>query len=575
MNRAPSSSGETTGSVRARGGYDAYFGSAEQSDTGSTWRSTVAGRSHHQPPPPPGRAQTPEADADESPETGTGFAAGPEPGGADPGPESPAFAGAPNTTYAPTAPPPGFDVQSTPTPPAAPVAPPTGSYPPTGSAAPTGQAPQTGSAAPIGQAAQSGSVAPTGHAAPYGSAAPTGQAVPIGSTVSTGQAAAFGAAEATAPATAHTAPTQARGRTGVQPDFFSPPAVQDSRQQAAAPAVRTQDRGARSESAGYQALPISLTSNELLADIAASRQAQLRSTSGMRGALNKVGFSLGLSPAELRTEDRHARIRRQLGTAYQIAVLNVKGGVGRTTTVAALGATFASLRPDRVTAIDANPDFGDLAARTSRHPFGLTLRDLAQERQLDAFSAVQSFASITNSDLAVVSSPWTPAAMEALTGSEYLAATETLRKHYNLLLVDCGTGVLGSAARAVLESSDSVVLVTPATVRGVTGAVATLEWLNAHGQYRLAANSVIAIVLQQPTKPVVEVERIEELFATAQRPTFVIPYDEHLAEGGEIDLRLLDKDTALAFEELAATVADGFPDTMMAGYGRPERGGRQ
>ncbi|WP_067566619.1 MinD/ParA family ATP-binding protein [Nocardia acidivorans] len=404
---------------------------------------------------------------------------------------------------------------------------------------------------------------------PISSTSSTGQVAP------TGQAAAFGSAEATAPASAHTAPTRARSRTGTQPDFISPSALQDSRQQAAAPAVRTPDRAALPESAGYQALPLSLTSNELLADIAASRQAQLRSTTGMRGVLNKVGFNLGLSPAELRTEDRHARIRRQLGTAYQIAVLNVKGGVGRTTTVAALGATFASLRPDRVTAIDANPDFGDLAARTSRHPFGLTLRDLAQERHLDAFSAVQSFASITNSDLAVVSSPWSPAAMEALTGSEYLAATETLRKHYNLLLVDCGTGVLGSAASAVLESSDSVVLVTPATVRGVTGAVATLEWLNAHGQYRLAANSVIAIVLQQPSKPVVEVERIEELFATAQRPTLVIPYDEHLAEGGEIDLRLLDKDTALAFEELAATVADGFPDTMMAGYGRTERGGRQ
>ncbi|WP_067694217.1 MinD/ParA family ATP-binding protein [Nocardia jejuensis] len=330
-----------------------------------------------------------------------------------------------------------------------------------------------------------------------------------------------------------------------------------------------------SEPAAYQALPISLTSNELLADIAASRQAQLRSTTGMRGALNKVGFNIGLSPTEQRTEHRRARIRRQLGAAYQVAVLNVKGGVGRTTTVAALGATFAALRPDRVAAIDANPDFGDLAARTSHHSFGLTLRDLAQEKYIDAFSAVQAFASITTSDLAVVASPWSPAALDPLSGAEYLAATTILRKHYNLLMVDCGTAVLASATRAVLESSDAVVLVTPATVRGVTGAVATMEWLNAHGQYRLAAHSIIAIVLQHPSKPVVEVARIEELFATAGRPTFLIPYDKHLAEGGEIDLRLLDNDTALAFEDLAATVADSFPDNMMTGYSRTERAGHQ
>ncbi|MEV6072980.1 AAA family ATPase [Nocardia sp. NPDC052001] len=638
MNRAPSSSGETTGSVRARGGYDAYFGAQEQTDTGSTWRSTVAGRSH-QPPPPPGRALPPDPEPAESPDTPNGSTPKPNAAGPDPASRAPGAAGDPahgaefgpslggepasahggtphrtsggesasgysiapqrgsegesasghggaqqrtsggqsatgygnaaqqtsgaesssgygslvgqgggaSPAFTPPVTPPGFDMHS--------------------AATPSGAAPASPSASGTGASAAAPSMAGGGvtfSTAPTAPATSNSSALPHASSAASASATLPAGSAAAHSAQAH-APSAGSGRA----EFGSAPALQHANRQAAPPATRTAPQG------GYQALPISLTSNELLADIAASRQAQLRSSTGMRGALNKVGFNLGLSPTELRTEDRHARIRRQLGTAYQVAVLNVKGGVGRTTTVAALGATFAALRPDRVAAIDANPDFGDLAARTSRHPFGLTLRDLAQERHLDAFSAVQSFASITNSDLAVVASPWSPAAMESLTGSEYLAATETLRKHYNLLMVDCGTGVLGSAASAVLESSDSVVLVTPATVRGVTGAVATLEWLNAHGQYRLAANSVIAIVLQHPSKPVVEVARIEELFATAQRPTFVIPYDAHLAEGGEIDLRLLDKETALAFEELAATVADGFPDSMMAGYGRTERGGRQ
>ncbi|MGW4241950.1 AAA family ATPase [Nocardia sp. NPDC004722] len=325
--------------------------------------------------------------------------------------------------------------------------------------------------------------------------------------------------------------------------------------------------------APVEVFALSLTSADLLAEIAAARQARLRSTTGMRGALNKVGFNLGLSPNEQRTESRRARIRRQLNATYQIAVVNVKGGSGRTTTVAALGSTFASLRPDRVVAVDANPDFGDLASRTSRHPYGLTLRDLAQAPNLDAFSAVQSFTSITTSDLAVVASPWSAAAVEALSGPEYLAGVEVLRRHYNLMLIDCGTGVLDSATDSVLRTSDAVVVVTPATVRGVTGAVATLEWLDSHGMQRLAANSVIAIVHQHPAKPIVEVHRIEELFAAAQRPTFLLPYDEHLAEGGEIDLRLLDRETGLAFEELAATLADGFPAEFAGGYHRVGRGG--
>ncbi|MBF5000961.1 MinD/ParA family protein [Nocardia sp. BSTN01] len=298
---------------------------------------------------------------------------------------------------------------------------------------------------------------------------------------------------------------------------------------------------------------------DLLADITAARRAQLKSTSGMRGALNKVGFNLGLSPAEQRTEERRARIRRQLNAPYQIAVISVKGGVGRTTIAATLGSTFAGLRPDRVVAVDANPDFGDLPSRTAPHPYGLTLRDMAQAANLDAFSAVHSFTSINNADLAVLASPWSTESIEALSGREFAVAVETLRRHYNLLVVDCGTGVLDSITQMVLKTSDAIVVVTPPTVGGVKGAVATLNWLNSHGLQHLIAGSVVAIVHQQPVKPTVEVEQIEKLFATAQRPTRVVPYDEHLAEGGEIDLRLIDKTTLLAFEELAAGLGDGFP----------------
>jgi MinD-like ATPase involved in chromosome partitioning or flagellar assembly len=334
------------------------------------------------------------------------------------------------------------------------------------------------------------------------------------------------------------------------------------------------DHSAYEPTPRIEVLPAALSSIDLLADISAAKRAQLRSSSGMRGALNKVGFNLGLSPAEQRAEDRKTRIRRQLTTTYQIAVISVKGGVGRTTTAATLGSTFAGLRPDRVVAMDANPDFGDLSTRTCRHPYGLTLRDLAQAQNLDAFSAVQSFTSINSSDLAVIASPWSTEATEALSGREYSIAVETLRKHFNLLVVDCGTGVLDSATATVLQTSDAVVVVTPATVGGVTGAVATLNWLSSHGLQHLIAKSIVGIVHHQPLKPTVDVDAIEKLFETAQRPTCVLPYDAHLAEGGEIDLRLLEKETVLAFEELAAWLAAGFPGYLSSGAdNHGDRGG--
>jgi MinD-like ATPase involved in chromosome partitioning or flagellar assembly len=378
-----------------------------------------------------------------------------------------------------------------------------------------------------------------------------------------------------APASA--APSQALARPESVTNTYSTAGEGALWQQAAAPATswvpERIDHAAYEQLPRIEVLPATLSSIDLLSDIAASRRAQLRANHGVRGALNKVGFKLGLSPAEQRAEDRRSRIRRQLTTTYQIAVVSVKGGVGRTTTAATLGSTFASLRPDRVVAIDANPDFGDLATRTSRHPYGLTLRDLAQASNLDAFSAVQSFTSINNDDLAVIASPWTTEANEALSGREYATAVEVLRRHYNLLLVDCGTGVLDSATATVLQTSDAVVVVTPATVGGVTGAVATINWLGAHGLQHLIAKSIVSIVHHQPAKPTVDVAAIEKLFATAQRPTCVMPYDEHLAEGGEIDLRLLDKDTGLAYEELAAWLSDSFPGYISGDAG--DRGGRR
>jgi len=53
----------------------------------------------------------------------------------------------------------------------------------------------------------------------------------------------------------------------------------------------------------------------------------------------------------------------RLGLATGSRWLVVEGGVGKTTVTATLGATFASLRGDRVVAVDANPDRGHAETR--------------------------------------------------------------------------------------------------------------------------------------------------------------------------------------------------------------------
>ncbi|WP_459549693.1 AAA family ATPase [Nocardia sp. X0981] len=564
MNRAPTTNGDASAAL-AKGGYDAYFAQLEQRPEGGAAVSTSG-------------APTSEASSS---------AAQPEPTGAP-------ATGADQAGPAASVPPPSGAAPSIATPaavsppPPPPIPPQTAPEPQNAAGGDLDELRQRAATAyeqaaeeerqAIARKQQQGSQSvttppPTGAPAP-----PPEQASGAGDAwTGTQQSTATPAAGVTQPGPAVAYPPAADPATGQQ-GFGGYSAVPGGGPTAVPPAQAAAEnshvpdrihRPAYDSTGRIEVLPPALASAELLAEIAAVRQAHLRSEKGVRGALNKVGFNLGLSPAEQRAENRRTRIRRQLTAPYQIAVVSVKGGVGRTTTAAGLGSTFAKLRPDRVVAIDANPDFGDLSSRTARHQFGLSLRDLAQAgARLDSFSAVHSYTAVNTADLAVVASPWNTDAAEALTGSEYQQGVEILRRHYNLLVVDCGTGVLDSSTNTVLRTSDAVVVVTPATVGGVTGAVATLNWLSSHGFDHLIASSVVAIVRQHPVKPTVDIEAIEKLFASAQRPTIQIPFDPHLAEGGEIDLRMLEKDTVLAFEELAAGLADDFP-----GYvAEPSRG---
>src|ERR1019366_5628217 len=68
-----------------------------------------------------------------------------------------------------------------------------------------------------------------------------------------------------------------------------------------------------------------------------------------------------LSAAELRRQEMISRARAPVaGGHHRVAVMSLKGGVGKTTTTVGLGSTLAVLRGDRVVAVDANPDRGTL-----------------------------------------------------------------------------------------------------------------------------------------------------------------------------------------------------------------------
>lgn len=280
---------------------------------------------------------------------------------------------------------------------------------------------------------------------------------------------------------------------------------------------------------------------------------------GWRKAVHSLSggkINPGASRKELEQQAVADRIRTPLRGDYRIAVMSLKGGVGKTTTTVALGSVFAQLRGDRVIAIDANPDFGTLAQRVAA-PGPATIRDLLQAPQTTRYAQVRSFTTQGASRLEVIGSERDPAVSEAFSESDYRHAVDILQHHYNLILTDCGTGLMHSAMAGVLDLANTLVLVSSPALDGAQSASATLDWLTLHGYDQLAANAVVVVSATSKKAPV-DMDRLVEHFAARTRAVVVVPFDPHLAEGSVIDIDRVAAPTRRAYEELAATVAGDF-----------------
>ena len=227
-----------------------------------------------------------------------------------------------------------------------------------------------------------------------------------------------------------------------------------------------------------------------------------------------------------------------------------------------LGATLASLRGDRVIAVDANPDRGTLSDKL-RLETAATVRDLLNERgQIQRYADVRAFTTQAPSRLEVLASDRDPTVSVAFGEADYVDVAAVLEHYYSICITDCGTGLLHSAMAGVLRLADQIVLVSSPSVDGARSASATLDWLTAHNYGNLVRGGVVALSAVRPRgKSTVDMTRLEQHFAARCRAVVRIPYDAHLAEGAEVDLGQLGRQTADAYLALAAEVGDGFACT--------------
>lgn len=266
----------------------------------------------------------------------------------------------------------------------------------------------------------------------------------------------------------------------------------------------------------------------------------------------------GPGPEQLRRESLRRRLQTPIEGSRRVAVMSRKGGVGKTTMALALGSTFAIERGDRVVAVDANPDAGNLAHRVGSVRDRSITHVLAEVDEIDTYARLRTFTTqSTESRLEVLASDDDPRTGMALDRSDYHRVISLLDHYYNLILLDTGTGILDSANQGLLAEADDLVLVLGPGLDGGRAAALTLDWMDEHGYTDLVAEAVVVVNgVRRGTEA--DTDPMIQHFQQRCAQVLTVPWDKHLAAGARTDLASLRPRTRHSLIEVAAAVADNF-----------------
>lgn len=303
--------------------------------------------------------------------------------------------------------------------------------------------------------------------------------------------------------------------------------------------------------------------------IASTVQKPAVATQGVRGALSKLGIKMEPGPRERAALDAAEALRRDEEVIRQatwtgpraILVGNKKGGTGKTPVSLIVGGVLAAVRGGSVAIMEVSDDPGALTFRAEGNPslgIGELVRDvqhITNAGQLAGYTAPQtSFASVIG----------TVGRRPRLTREDVVAAAGVIDEFYSIRVMDSGNQPSSSAFEGAVETADALVIPVLNAGDAVLEAVAMIEELRAHGGRgaQLADNAiVIRLTDGRPEHPQV-IERVNRIIDGMHvREVYHVPYDQHIAERGQITLGRLAPATRAAFTAATAGVVKALKST--------------
>lgn len=375
---------------------------------------------------------------------------------------------------------------------------------------------------------------------------------------------ALGAGEMAA-ATQSSAPVPPPAASGASDPSLDSPTVPTS---AASPAS-----AASSDVSASSASPVDAASGVDVAEIPAvprrsfldQQAAEEPARQGWRGRLTRLGLRVRPGSAERSERADVLAVSQHWPGPRTIAIVNGKGGAGKTPTTILLSAVLARYGGAGVLAVDLNQTRGTLGWRTEQGSHTATVLDLLPETDRLLGTGAQAadlarFVHHQTSDRYDVlrSQPLELAASQRLTTDDVDALHAVASKYYRLILIDSGNDESDAVWQRMIDHTTQVVVATTTRDDHAEAGALLLEALERRNpaSAALAGQAVVIVSRADPSAKPADLRRIIDGYRGLAREVVAIPHDPAMV-GGRLLYSALRPATQRAWLAAAAAVARG------------------
>lgn len=286
-------------------------------------------------------------------------------------------------------------------------------------------------------------------------------------------------------------------------------------------------------------------------------------SSGWRGFLARIGFRTEPSAAEKAYRAETRAVSAHWPGPRTIAIVNGKGGAGKTPTTVLLSALFARHGGSGVLAWDNNETRGTLGWRTEQGPHESHVLDLlpyADSLMLPTARAADLAAYVHHQTAdkfdVLRSNPTMLPHQQRLTTADFDAVYAVAAKYYRLVLVDSGNDETAPHWLRMVDVADQLVVATTTRPDHAEAGRLLLDALRDRDSHSAALADQAVVIVSQADREEASAAEIAAGYDGLARTAVTIPYDKAMRTPW-LRLDNLQPATQRAYLSAAAAVAAG------------------